>query len=160
MLEVKETKRNGDRRASLGHGQWARAAGTLTTNSPTHGQTVLLLYQCLNAASPILPILPCCSVLPALLASLGPAVINCFKREQSRECYPQDVDWLRQNRLHHLPPKVAAPVHRVQLVLLNTKGGGKSRLTLLPLLLLTEKYLPNGAVQPGSPLPAVRRGAH
>jgi len=74
------------------------------------GQAVLLLYQCLNATLLTLLMLPCCSVLPALLASLEPAVTNCARREQSREHYPQDIDWLGQKGLYQLPPELAAPL--------------------------------------------------
>ena len=114
MVQGPGKKRNEDKRVSLRHRQLPRAAATGAANSPIQGQARLLLYQCLNAALP---------TLPALLASLEPAVINCVRSEQSRECYPQDVGWLGQNGLHHLPPDLPppAPVHGVQLVLRNAK---------------------------------------
>lgn len=112
MAQGPGKKRNEAKRVSLRHRQLPRAAATGAANSPTQGQAMQFLYQCLNAALP---------TLPALLASLEPAVINCVRSEQSRECYPGDVDWLGQNGLHHLPPDLAppAPVHSAQLALRN-----------------------------------------
>lgn len=108
MAQGSGKKRNEAKRVSLRHRQLPGAA-----NSRIQGQAMQLLYQCLNAALP---------TLPALLASLEPAVINCVRSEQSRECYPGDVDWLGQDGLHHLPPDLPppAPVRSVQLVLRNT----------------------------------------